>query len=326
MFKHIFIILLLHCIMSYPRNIPIDDTEMLHFYMDQYNDTMNRIQHAYRNLDQINENISRLYLNIARTPPSSRHLPRRTRTSLSANYFSPLRPQFRYADTYDNLNTNLNTNTNTNMNSDTNESQFQNIISNFLSSIPIIPSASQLLQATRLVQYRSIANPLNESCPISLERFYDDEFVTQIIFCGHIFNTMQIHIWFEGNVRCPVCRYDIRNHHHHSSNQEEQKEQEQEQDEEEEEVEEGVEEEQREEEEQKEQEPSNSVLSRIFPSNSQTIQRMTEQLLNNYIQQESDPNRFYYDLSNNIFLFEATLFYQDSHPNSTPRSDPDPNI
>ncbi len=40
--------------MSHPRNIPIDDTEMLYFYMDQYNDTMNRIQHLYRNLDQIN--------------------------------------------------------------------------------------------------------------------------------------------------------------------------------------------------------------------------------------------------------------------------------
>jgi hypothetical protein len=210
---------------------------------------------------------------------------------------------------YTNNNLNTNPNPNTNPNTNTDETQFQNIISNFLSSIPIIPSATQMLDATRVVQFGSIINPLNESCPISLERFYDEEFVTQIIFCGHIFNTVQIHVWFEGNVRCPVCRYDIRNHHN-SYTQEEQKEEE------------GEEEGKREE----EQEPPNPLLNRAISSDNQIIQRVTEQLLNNFIQQESDPGRFYYDLSNNIFLFEATVFYPASDPNSSPRSNLDQNI
>ena len=34
--------------------------------------------------------------------------------------------------------------------------------------------------------------------------------VTQIIYCGHIFSKNSIRQWFQHNVRCPVCRYDIR--------------------------------------------------------------------------------------------------------------------
>jgi hypothetical protein len=34
--------------------------------------------------------------------------------------------------------------------------------------------------------------------------------VRQINACGHIFNNQQLELWFRSNVRCPVCRYDIR--------------------------------------------------------------------------------------------------------------------
>jgi hypothetical protein len=33
---------------------------------------------------------------------------------------------------------------------------------------------------------------------------------TQIKQCGHTFNQEAITNWFQSNVRCPVCRYDIR--------------------------------------------------------------------------------------------------------------------
>ena len=34
--------------------------------------------------------------------------------------------------------------------------------------------------------------------------------VTRIRSCGHVFHTQSIRNWFSNRVRCPVCRYDIR--------------------------------------------------------------------------------------------------------------------
>lgn len=90
------------------------------------------------------------------------------------------------------------------------------IPNNFYDPVPVLPSTTDISLATRVVQFSNIENPLNNSCPISLERFNPDDSVTQIIHCGHIFNTSQINAWFQGNVRCPVCRYDIRRYSRHS--------------------------------------------------------------------------------------------------------------
>jgi hypothetical protein len=49
------------------------------------------------------------------------------------------------------------------------------------------------------------------NCPITLEDFNEGDVVTQIIHCGHIFQPHSIDNWFQRNVHCPVCRYDIRN-------------------------------------------------------------------------------------------------------------------
>ena len=35
--------------------------------------------------------------------------------------------------------------------------------------------------------------------------------VRQLLPCGHLFHETQFDEWFQNNVRCPVCRYDIRN-------------------------------------------------------------------------------------------------------------------
>ena len=55
-------------------------------------------------------------------------------------------------------------------------------------------------------------NPVNTSCPISLEPFNDSSRVTIIRHCRHIFNTDNLSNWFRTNCRCPVCRYDIRDY------------------------------------------------------------------------------------------------------------------
>jgi len=242
---------------------------MLHFYMGQYNETINRMQQLYRNLDQINDNINRIYFgtntynnsnnNSNRFPRDNRYS-YRNRSRNDSSYYRPLRANVPIV------------NNNNNRENGTNNVR-DNLIFEFI-DVPVIPTHQQVLSSTRLVHFDTILDPLNETCPISLERFADEDLVTQIIFCGHLFNTEQLNNWFASNVRCPVCRYDIRNYVNTSSNTVE-------------------------EEEKKEEELSTSLSS------------ITQQLLHNLLQTESEvgTDRFYYDASNNAFLFETTLFY-----------------
>jgi hypothetical protein len=52
---------------------------------------------------------------------------------------------------------------------------------------------------------------LNESqrCPISLEDFTDNESVSQINSCRHIFKTEPLNNWLQGHNTCPQCRQVI---------------------------------------------------------------------------------------------------------------------
>ena len=94
----------------------------------------------------------------------------------------------------------------------TRASELFNIFNNFFDPIVIYPTSSQIETATRRVRYCDIVSPINRSCPISLDNFNDNDMVTVIRFCGHIFNTEHLNTWFQSNCRCPVCRYDIRNY------------------------------------------------------------------------------------------------------------------
>jgi len=81
---------------------------------------------------------------------------------------------------------------------------------NFMEPVPVCPSEEQIENATSSLLYREIENPLNHSCPISLESFRENDTVTMIKHCGHIFKPNEIQLWFQNTVRCPICRYDIR--------------------------------------------------------------------------------------------------------------------
>lgn len=85
-----------------------------------------------------------------------------------------------------------------------------NLFSTFFSPVEVYPTQSQIETATRRTRYCDIARPINTSCPISMEEFNDNDFVTVIRHCGHIFCTEHLMNWFRSNCRCPVCRYDIR--------------------------------------------------------------------------------------------------------------------
>ena len=134
---------------------------------------------------------------------------------------------------YRNINNNRYRNTNTNNNRNTNNIRNNNINSlfprqtivdsyNILESlfqpVQIYPTLSQIEAATRRVRYCDIARPINMSCPISMDEFNDNDMVTVIRHCGHIFHNEHIMNWFRSNCRCPVCRYDIREYNSNVSN------------------------------------------------------------------------------------------------------------
>jgi len=100
---------------------------------------------------------------------------------------------------------------NRNIRNNNRNERFNQILEEFLQPIDIYPSQAQIEAATRNVRYSDIVSPINRSCPISLENFNDNDMVTVIRYCGHIFNTEELNTWFVTNCRCPVCRYDIRN-------------------------------------------------------------------------------------------------------------------
>lgn len=83
-----------------------------------------------------------------------------------------------------------------------NNASFQNVV--------VYPTAEQINNATERLIYNGSSNLLYNTCPISLEDFQEGEQLRRITHCGHIFNENNFNTWFSRNVRCPVCRHDIR--------------------------------------------------------------------------------------------------------------------
>jgi hypothetical protein len=95
------------------------------------------------------------------------------------------------------------------------------LIHRFLEPVEVFPTQSQIEIATRIARFSDIVNPINSSCPISMERFNDNDNVSVIRECGHIFTTQELHSWFHSNCRCPICRYDIRTYNPSSNRSQE---------------------------------------------------------------------------------------------------------
>lgn len=199
-----------------------DERLLLNMYINQYNQANNQITRLYNTMDSIRSNINNI-IGISRANMnnnsntnvnSNQHNNRNTfRTNMSRNtipninnlfnnnpyvfydYNNPIAPT-----TYINNETETETDDN-----------LTNLLSVFLSStVPVRPTAAQIASATRLVRYSEIQTPISNSCPISLDNFLPNDEVRQINYCGHIFSKSSFDEWFCNNVRCPVCRYDIR--------------------------------------------------------------------------------------------------------------------
>ena len=77
-----------------------------------------------------------------------------------------------------------------------------------LQNVIVRPTDQQIENATELIFYdNSIPH---SQCSITLEPFEEGEEICRIKHCLHCFKKDEIYNWFHTNVRCPVCRYDIR--------------------------------------------------------------------------------------------------------------------
>lgn len=194
--------------------------DLLDSYVDMYNSTLREIDRLHDNLDEIRSSIQNLEINHrnSHTNMRSQDHPRSSnRRSENTNGLFETRPGQIYLSGRS-YNVEY---VRPNVNADTNRRDFlRNGIYNILDNMftqenfnePVIirPNAREIQNATLNTTFGTINNPINSSCPISLERFEGDTEVSQIIHCGHIFNREDLNVWFERNVRCPVCRYDIR--------------------------------------------------------------------------------------------------------------------
>ena len=77
-------------------------------------------------------------------------------------------------------------------------------------NVIVRPSTEQIEAATETLTYDENETYMNNQCPISLENFRNGEQIRRIIYCGHCFSVNSFTRWFNSNVRCPICRHDIR--------------------------------------------------------------------------------------------------------------------
>ena len=86
------------------------------------------------------------------------------------------------------------------------------LLFNEFEDVEVIPTPTQIAHATQIIECDSSVNYANSSCPITLDYFEDGELICMIRHCKHIFKRPAITEWFTRNVRCPLCRYDIRDY------------------------------------------------------------------------------------------------------------------
>ena len=75
-----------------------------------------------------------------------------------------------------------------------------------LENVVVQPTAIEIENATRLYNVNSLQEDI---CTICQDNIESNE-VRRIMHCRHYFHRTCIDTWFQTNVHCPTCRYDIR--------------------------------------------------------------------------------------------------------------------
>lgn len=81
-----------------------------------------------------------------------------------------------------------------------------------LRDVIVRPTNQEIQNAITRFTYEPSLTLLNRRCPITMEDFEEGDRLIQLIPCGHSFKDEPIINWFQEHVRCPVCRYDIRDY------------------------------------------------------------------------------------------------------------------
>ena len=74
----------------------------------------------------------------------------------------------------------------------------------------VSPTQREIDNAVEVFVYNENITQPTSRCPITMEEFAVGDRISRIRYCEHIFREDAINNWFRLNVRCPVCRYDIR--------------------------------------------------------------------------------------------------------------------
>jgi hypothetical protein len=279
-----------------PYTLSQDQRTVLELYLRLYNETNRQIDLLYVTLDEIRRQIDSI-VNInsnRRTQTTntrneyvySNYHQRRQNIPNNRPFQDNVRTNFNNI-TYENNPTLLNRVINRFVEYYTNNPLRNNEdVNNFYSNVIVRATPLQIERASRTLLFSEIDNPLNNSCPITLEPFEPNTMVTQLNHCGHIFNEESMRLWFQTHVRCPVCRYDIREenvvHDNTTFYQDE---------------------------EQKEQEPTSQDVS-LNTINDPTLNEfsnITQELLNQLFPSNSlfRANNYTYDISANEIIFQG---------------------
>lgn len=215
---------------NYFNDLSNSDMLFINILNSMYNDNLRIVHHLIDQNTQIRNTIigimnNRRSHNISNNTRNNIRTPNRNRSNnenanlndrLSRLYIVDNIPF--YLDTLQ-INTTPDFNRNSVNNNNSNiTNNLSRILSSFLDPVNIVPTQVQIENATRNITYGDILDPINNSCPISLEQFTDSSVVTMIRHCRHIFNTNSLMAWFNNSCKCPICRYDIRNYNSNNNN------------------------------------------------------------------------------------------------------------
>ncbi len=78
----------------------------------------------------------------------------------------------------------------------------------FMEPVPVAPSQDQINRSSQLRS--ATAQDESVRCSICQDTYASGQAVRRIGHCSHEFHRGCIDTWFQSNVHCPICRYDIR--------------------------------------------------------------------------------------------------------------------
>ena len=103
-------------------------------------------------------------------------------------------------------------------------------VNGFNEPVPVVPSQDVIERSCETMTYDEYITKMEEEsedttendsdpsstsivhteCPIRQQAFANDDTITRIKHCGHVFFEDELNIWFQTHPTCPVCRHDIR--------------------------------------------------------------------------------------------------------------------